>query len=54
MSAFGTKRTSSDVQLKSVIGRNAENICSKRVFRLLSDSDMGLIGLFVPTDVVPS
>jgi hypothetical protein len=34
----GTKRTSSDVRLESAIGSKAEDICSQRVFRLLTQT----------------
>jgi hypothetical protein len=35
-SESGTKRTSSDVRLESVIGGKADYMCSGRVFRLLT------------------
>jgi hypothetical protein len=42
---IGTKRTSSDVRLESVIGGKADYMCSGRVFRLLTH--YGPAALFV-------
>jgi hypothetical protein len=36
-SLIGAKRTSSDVQLESAFRVNADYMCSKRVFRILTD-----------------
>jgi hypothetical protein len=37
-SAYGTFRTWRDVRLESAFGSKAEDICSQRVFRLLTHS----------------
>src|SRR5258705_2878170 len=42
MSAFGTKRTSSDVRLESALTGKADCMCSQRVFRLLTPSGHGV------------
>ena len=39
-STHGTNRTSSDVRLESAFGGRAENICSQRVFRLLTQAEI--------------
>src|ERR1035437_669896 len=50
-STIGTNRTSSDVRLESAFGGRAENICSQRVFRLLTLNRHGAwLGLWPAAD----
>jgi hypothetical protein len=40
MSVLGTFRTCRDVRLESAIGDKADYMCSERVFRLLTTTDI--------------